>query len=229
MNRPTRRIPVAWTADLLRALRTILRKAALLGLLCVATSLVTPATAEQPPVTNVSEVIDKTLVAWVSPGNLTQQGGSALTLDDQQSHFDGIVFGKLAPAKWMAGSDFYSRTKKEQTNDPAETADLKTLVQVAIVYRGNQITVYRNGKECSRHQIARPRTFGPGSAVVMGLRHIKASGRPCFVGTIDDAPIYNVPLSAKQTATLAPSQPSDRKPLAWWSFADGNVTDRMNR
>jgi beta-fructofuranosidase len=228
MNRPTRCIPAAWTADLLRALRTNLRIAALLGLVCIGTSLVTPTTAEQPPVTSVTEVINKTLVAWVSPGNLTQQGGSVLTLDDQQSHFDGVVFGELARAKWMAGSDFYSRTKKEQTTDLAETADPKTLVQVAIVYRGNQITVYRNGKEYSRHQIAHPQTFGLGSAIVMGLRHLEASGHPCFVGTIEDARIYNVPLSAEQIAALAPNQPSDPKPLAWWSFANGKVTDRMN-
>ena len=31
--------------------------------------------------------------------------GSALTIDDGQSHFDGIVFAELAPRKWMPGSD----------------------------------------------------------------------------------------------------------------------------
>ena len=44
---------------------------------------------------------DKTLVAWVAPANLAQRGGSVLTLEDQQDHFDGIVFGEIAPAKWM--------------------------------------------------------------------------------------------------------------------------------
>ena len=65
---------------------------------------------------------DKTLVAWVTPANLTQRGGSVLTLDDQDSHFDGIVFGELMPGKWMAGSDFFKRTQKDQANCPAETA-----------------------------------------------------------------------------------------------------------
>ena len=38
---------------------------------------------------------DKTLVAWVSPADLTQRGGSALTLDNGDGNFDGIVFGEL--------------------------------------------------------------------------------------------------------------------------------------
>jgi len=42
---------------------------------------------------------DKTLVAWVAPANETQHGGSVLTIDDGNSHFDGIIFGEIAPAK----------------------------------------------------------------------------------------------------------------------------------
>jgi hypothetical protein len=57
------------------------------------------AQAEGPPLLN------KTLVAWVSPTNLTQQGGSVLTIDDRQAGFDGIVFGEISPGKWMAGSE----------------------------------------------------------------------------------------------------------------------------
>ena len=48
---------------------------------------------------------DKTLVAWVAPANLTQRGGSALTIEKQQGVFDAIVFGEIAPAKWMAASE----------------------------------------------------------------------------------------------------------------------------
>ena len=228
MNGTTRCIFVVCTAALLRVPLAKPCIAALFGLVCLATSPVTSAAAEQPPAADLSEVIDKTLVAWVSPGNLTQQGGSVLTLDDQHSHFDGIIFGELAPAKWMAGSDFYNRTKKEQANDPIETADPRTLVQVAIVYKGNHVTVYRNGKEYARHQISQPQKFGSDSAVVFGLRHLEAAGQPCFVGTIDDARLYNVPLSGEQIAALVPNQSSDPKPLAWWSFANGKVTDQMN-
>src|SRR5438270_1315324 len=100
------------------------------------------------------KITDKTLVVWVAPADLTQRGGSVLTLDDQQSHFDAIVFGELAPARWMAGSDFYRRTKKDQTDDPTETAGPQAVVQVAVVYQGNHVTVYREGKVYARHEIS---------------------------------------------------------------------------
>ncbi len=59
---------------------------------------------------------DKTLVIWATPANLTHKAGSALTIDDGQSRFDGIIFAELAPRKWMPGSDGFSRTMKAQAN-----------------------------------------------------------------------------------------------------------------
>ena len=79
---------------------------------------------------------DKTLVAWVTPANVTQRGGSVLTIEKPGGVFDGIVLGEIAPAKWMPGSDMYKRTKREQETFPVETATSQTLVQVAIVYQG---------------------------------------------------------------------------------------------
>ena len=179
------------------------------------------------PPSRLPAITDKTLVAWVSPANLTQRGGSVLTLDDQQSHFDGIIFGELSPGKWMAGSDFYRRTQKGQKDSPAETAGPKTLAQMAIVYRGNQMEIYRDGKPYACYPIERAQRFGSDSAVVMGLRHIDAGDRACFAGTIDDARVYNLALSAEQIAALKPNEPSEPKPLAWWSFKDGKAADRM--
>ena len=54
---------------------------------------------------------DKTLVVWTAPANLSQQGGSALTIDNLDGNFDGIVFGEIAKTKWMAGSDLYRRRR----------------------------------------------------------------------------------------------------------------------
>jgi len=173
-------------------------------------------------------ITDKTLVVWAAPANLTQRGGSALTIDDNQSHFDGIVFGELSPAKWMAGSDFFNRTQQEQKDYPPETADANTLVLIASVYRGNQVTLYRNGKEYARHQIAEPQSFGAGSVVTIGLRHLEATDKACFAGAIADARLYNIALTPDSIAALEVNRPSEPTPLAWWSFADGRATDRMN-
>ena len=171
---------------------------------------------------------DKTLVAWVSPANLTQQGGRVLTIDDRQDHFDGIVFAEVAPARWMAGSDLFRRTEKQQEAWPAETADAKTFVQVAAAYRGKQVALYRDGKEYARYEVNEPQTFGKGSAVVMGLRHLDVDVSAFFAGAIDDARIYGTALTGDQLAALKPNQPSDPEPLAWWSFEDG-AQDRTGR
>ena len=177
-----------------------------------------------------SALVDKTLVVWVAPANVTQRGGSALTIDDGRDRFDGIVFGELAAAKWMAGSDMFYRTQKDQAKFPAETADTKTFVQIAIVYKGRQITVYRNGQQYSQHTMAgEPQEFGPQSIVMIGKRHRRQGDNAHFAGAIDDARIYDRALSAAQIAALKPNVASELNPWAWWSFDDKEAKDRTGR
>jgi len=171
---------------------------------------------------------NKTLVAWVTVADLHQRGGSVLTLEKPGGDFDAIVFGELAPAKWMAGSGQFARTNREQQTWPKETADPRTLVQLAIVYRGKQITIYRNGDEYCSYTAKEQASFGQGSHVLMGLRHLQAApANRFFTGSIEDARIYGVALSAEQIASLKPNRPSTPKPLAWWDFEEGNAKDRM--
>lgn len=171
---------------------------------------------------------DKTFVAWVAPANLTQRGGSVLTIEKSGGTFDAIVLGERTPARWMAGSNGFARTQKDQAGVPAETADPKTLVQVAVVYRGKQVTLYRNGAKYADYAVESPEAFAGDSLVLMGLRHLGANPEHrFFTGAIDDARIYGVALDAKQIAALAPNQPSDPKPLAWWDFEEGLAADRM--
>lgn len=177
-----------------------------------------------------STLKDKTLVVWVAPANSTQRGGSVLTIEDGKDHFDAIVFAELAPAKWMAGSDFFRRTLKDQAPVPAETADPNTLVQVAIVYSGRSITVYRNGQKYSQHTMAdSPQEFGPLTTVGIGKRHRRQTNDTRFAGAIDDARIYSQALSAEQIAALKPNVASEVEPWAWWTFDDNEAKDRMGR
>ena len=173
------------------------------------------------------ELTDKTLVSWVTAANLQQRAGSILTIDDNARHFDGIVFGELSPAKWMAGSEFFLRTQKQQEAWPMETADAKTLVQMAIVYRGVTVTTYRNGVQYSQHQISQAQPFGNGSVIIIGPRHF--ANNQFFAGQVDDARIYDVPLSADQIVALQPNQESEIKPWAWWTFDDASVGERTGR
>ena len=199
------------------------------------TSMVLAACALAAPVTVVhggDSLQDKTLVVWAAPANLTQRAGSALTLDDGQSHFDGIVFGELAPRKWMGGSDGFSRTIKEQGDWPEEMAEGNTFVQIAVVYQGREVTVFRNGQKYARYTMPnQPQPFGPAAVVLFGRRHLGA-GDPdnSFVGRIKDARIYDQPLAQDRIAALRCGEGSgDLKPWAWWSFADQGLREKTGR
>jgi hypothetical protein len=72
-----------------------------------------------------------------------------------------------------------------------------------------------------------PAAFGPEDTVLIGRRHLRAGGRPCFAGEIEDARIYDRDLTAEQVAALQPNQPSEPKPWAWWTFEDGRAEDLM--
>jgi len=175
-------------------------------------------------------IVEKTLVAWVAPANLSQRGGSVLTLEKPGGTFDAIVFGEIAASRWMAGSNNFSRTKKTQDSSPPETADGKGLVQIAIAYKGKQITIYRNGVRYAEYTVGSAEHFSSDSLVLMGLRHIDANAdNRFFVGSIDDARIYGVALNARQIAALKPNEPSDPQPVAWWDFEAGRAADRMKQ
>ncbi|MBX7259589.1 MAG: hypothetical protein K1Y02_24735, partial [Candidatus Hydrogenedentes bacterium] len=81
----------------------------LTAIIGLGTGLARPAYADGMP-----KIKDKTLVAWVYLNTLDQRAGSAITLDDRKTHFDGIVFGEIAARKWMAGSDGFSRSAQDQ-------------------------------------------------------------------------------------------------------------------
>ena len=171
---------------------------------------------------------DKTLVAWVSPSNLMQRGGSVLTIEKPGGVFDAVVLGEIVESKWMAGSDNFKRTNQKQDDSPAETARPGTLVQIAIVYHGRQVTIYRNGIQAATYPVDNQEPFGDDSFVIIGLRHLDAAAdNRFFTGVIDDARIYSRALNAAEIAALKPNQPSDTPPLSWWDFENGSLTDRM--
>jgi sucrose-6-phosphate hydrolase SacC (GH32 family) len=172
---------------------------------------------------------DKTLVSWVTLANTTQQGGSALTIQcgDQ---FDGIVFGEKQAGKWMAGSNFYARTQGDQQANTVEKADGKTLIQIAVVYKGNQISIYRNGEPYASYEANNIDLLSAkDNMAVFGLRHEGAGTGQTLRGSIDDARIFDRALTTDEIKKLQPNQPSEIKPYAWWTFEKGKETDLTGR
>jgi sucrose-6-phosphate hydrolase SacC (GH32 family) len=172
---------------------------------------------------------DKTLVSWVCLANTTQQGGSALTIQ-RGERFDGIVFGETASGKWMAGSEFFARTQADQQASGVEKADSKTLILVAIVYKGNQISIYRNGEPYASYEASNIDLLGDKDNIaVFGLRHEGAGTGQNLQGSIEDARIYDRALTVEEIRKLKPNQESGIKPFASWTFEKSKETDRMGR
>lgn len=175
---------------------------------------------------------DKTLVVWAAPANLDQRSGSALTVDNADGAFDAIVFGEREPRRWMPGSNGFLRTQRNQAAWPAETASPDEFVQMAIVYHGREISVFRNGQPYVRYTMAEaPQKFGQQAMVMFGRRHLEANDpEHSFVGRIRDARIYAQPLDQATIAALRPGQASPGlKPWAWWSFADEGLREKTGR
>ena len=171
---------------------------------------------------------DKTLVAWIAPADLAHRGGSALTIQSGDQ-FDGIVFGELQPGKWMAGSDYHKRTERNQDKYLPETADSKTMVQMAIVYKDDEILIYRNGERYASYQAKNIDLLSPENNIaVFGLRHVGAAGGR-ISGIVEDARIYSKGLTVDEIKSLQPNKKSKIAPYAWWDFEGDKVKDRTGR
>lgn len=183
------------------------------------------------PSAQPGRLVDKTLVAWVALDSLDQQGGSALTVNDTtMDRFDGIVFGELRPRTWMAGSNGFLRTARDQEDWLQETAGPDQWVQIAIVYRKRQVTMLRNGRFIAEYEMSQePAVFGSNTAVVFGQRHLR-QGVEHLTGRILDARIYASALSSETIAQMEPGRALDQQPAwAWWDFANTGPYDRMGR
>jgi sucrose-6-phosphate hydrolase SacC (GH32 family) len=175
-----------------------------------------------------AEAADKTLVSWVTLANTTQQGGSALTIQSYD-RFDGIVFGEKVVGKWMSGSEGFARTQGSQQASAVEKADNTALVQMAIVYKDNHISIYRNGEPYASYEANNEDLLKSQNQAVFGLRHEGAGPTQTLKGSIEEARIYDKALTADEIKKLETNKESAIKPYAWWTFEKGMETDRTGR
>ncbi|MBL9169752.1 MAG: DUF1553 domain-containing protein [Verrucomicrobiales bacterium] len=139
---------------------------------------------------------EKTLEVWLTLSDLNQQGGGALTVQTPDSEtFDSIVFGERKTGHWIAGSDFFRRTR--DLGGPGETSNPDELIHLAAVYGAdNSITLYRNGSPYgASYQQGELQTFTANEArVLLGKRHL-AKGVTSLAGEIEEARLYARALS----------------------------------
>jgi sucrose-6-phosphate hydrolase SacC (GH32 family) len=171
---------------------------------------------------------DKTLVSWVKLNDLRIEGGSILTIQSGEQ-FDGIIFGETESGKWIAGSENWKRSNTELGKVKAETDEsIGSLIQMAIVYKGSEINIYRNGELYSTYESENIDLLNTeDNFVVFGVRHKGGDG---FVSAeIEDARIYSSALTPDQLKSLKPNEPSDIEPYAWWDFEGDEIKEKTGR
>jgi len=173
---------------------------------------------------------DKTLVSWVSLSSLDHRGGGCLSVETDDRRFDGIVFGELRPATWMAGSDHYRRTMKDQSSWAAESTTDKVL-RMAIVYRGNRVTLYRDDAVLADYETkGQPLDLPDCTLAVFGRRESNADASGgTFIGRVYDARVYDSALKANDLSALRQNAEGPIRPWAWWLFGKSGAAERTGR
>ena len=167
---------------------------------------------------------NKTLVCWVQLNDLSVRGGSILTIQSGDQ-FDGIVYGELDPGIWIAGSEYWNRTDKDTKRSVEQTGKL---IQMAVVYEGNNIRIYRNGILYSAYEADNVDLLSDDkNFILFGIRH---RGVEAFVSAeIEDARIYSAALTIDQINSLKPNESSDIEPYAWWDFEGEEPAEKTGR
>ncbi len=166
------------------------------------------------------ELAEKTLEAWVTLGNLEQQGGGIISLETVDGNlFDALVYGEREPRRWMAGSNGFART---QSFAGPEESELKEPLHFAITYAADgTISGYLQGKPYGSPYRSAPQRFAPMQThVAFGIRHRPVGGNRMFAGAIHRAALYDRALSAAEIDASSKSVP--------WSIDDSELDAQLS-
>lgn len=148
------------------------------------------------------DLSSKTMEAWVSLNTLQQSGGGVFTVQSLNGRvFDAIVFAEQKALRWVAGSEFFMRSR--DLGGPDETSKPNELVHVAVVYDAQgQIAFYRNGKLYGKPytvpgEPASKKFSVKEAQVLFGLRHL-GGGKGFLQGEIEEARLYDTALESEQ-------------------------------
>jgi hypothetical protein len=171
-----------------------------------------------------SNIGPKTLVAWTTLANLSQQSGGVLTLENPTGAdtFDSIVYGERTAGQWMNGSNGFSRTPLVNNGGPIETSLEETMIAISY-HNSGQLDIYRDGDLYATYMTGSPVNYPGGIAdVLLGLRHEDIAGGAgtalgndqFFAGFINEARIYGTDLTQDQIRQLFALGPNAIQPQA---------------
>ncbi len=170
---------------------------------------------------------DKTLVAWVSLNAIKDRSGSVLTIQNGEK-YDGILLSRENGGTWVAGSENNNRTLIEKGIAIQASDTTGGFVQLAIVYKGKEIRMYRNGELKSMYPaenidlLSADKNF-----VVFGIPHVRGPAR--LSAAIEDARIYSQALSETEINSLKHNESSMINPYAWWDFKGEEIIERTGK
>ncbi|WP_437185195.1 DUF1553 domain-containing protein [Planctomicrobium sp. SH668] len=135
---------------------------------------------------------EKSMEVWVQPDDYDQRGGGVMTLQlANGDRFDSIVLGEIAAGEWIAGSDFFNRTRSFE--GPAENGSSDGPIHLMVTYsESGLVTAYRNGDVYGKPYQVQLEEFPAGQTIVsFGVRHLPAGGNRMFKGTVAAAALYD--------------------------------------
>jgi len=136
-------------------------------------------------------------------------------------------WAKLCEANGWPAAISFGATHQGPGELAGGNADAHTLVQLAIRYSNERITLYRDGQEYAAYTIGQAQPFGDDAMVLLACGISRYGEIGFFAGALEDVRIYDTALSAQQIGALIANEPSDPQPLAWWTFEDGKAEDVM--
>lgn len=144
----------------------------------------------------------KTLSVWVKLRDLGQRGGGVMSVESPGgATFDSIVYAEKQSRRWLAGSNFFRRTRAFAGS--AESAAAQRPVHLAITYAADgTIRAYRDGKPYGKgYKSSGLFAFPAGGGVVLfGLRHSPFSPGKAIRARLLRAALYDRDLSADEVA-----------------------------
>jgi len=170
---------------------------------------------------------DRTLVSWFAFDENAFEYGGVVSIQAGDDVYDAIAFD-FQTKRWYIASEDGNRSQDEEArkNNPEEEIVAGKFIQMAAVFQGNTITIYRNGEVYTKYTIDPQNNKydtvrSPFLTISIGPTHLSPKRVEKGVrGQCDDVRVYDQALTQQQVKDLKLDDISQSglQPFAWWNF-----------